>query len=123
MGTLGSLTSVGGRLDTGYIEVGRGRGEGGGAGRVCGQPSAFPVVSALPLALPLSVCALIRPSSVALIHTSSELRERVVGICYLTGDYWRLLTSTSISCTLLKIGMQGNVITVTTSVVPAYNME
>jgi len=30
MGTLWSLTSVGGWLDTGYIEVCQGRGEGGG---------------------------------------------------------------------------------------------
>ena len=45
-----------------------------GGGGVYSQPLAVPIVSALQL----TACALVRPSSVVLIHVSSELRERNV---------------------------------------------
>jgi len=119
MGTLGSLTSVGGWLDRVH-RGGEREGGGRGVGRVCGRPSAFPVVSALPWAL-LSL-PLLSKTLFCCLDPHVQRTEGKGYWCML--DYWRLLTSTSTPCTLLKkIGMQGNVITVTTSVVPAYNME
>jgi len=47
-------------------------GVGGGGEGVYGQPPVVLVVSALPL----TASPVVRPSSVALIHVSSELRER-----------------------------------------------